>query len=634
MPRRLIAVALICVGLTGLAAAALTNLHWLTTLLAPLAADGRVDALSLGEALMLRSVALATSLALVLSGIYLTALSRAMSHSRRRLNVRLRALAPRRISATLTQLSADHGCTYVILLLALLLGGTAVRLAHLAQPVHDDEAGAYLNWSAEPLYVTFTKYGAPGNHVLHTALVALSTRAFGDDPWAVRLPALLTGILCLPATFRLVRRLCGPWPALFALALLSASHAAIEYSANARGYSLATLLGLWQTAAVLRAIDKPRWTNWRAVILPTALALYTLPTMIYLAAALALYALIANRSKLALRLVAAFSLAGILTAALYAPFLLIGGAAALTHNEFYRPLPLTDWFAAIPARIVQTLELSSAGLGDSTLVLVLAAIGLVASRRLPHAPPPLWLTLFLAPLAIAFVQRLLPFARTLLYLQPFCYALCAIGLSFLMIRRPPRSTRILPSRYTGTLSLRHSVTSSLRHFFPIPLSAFRNPHLFRLSLPAHSFLLTACCAAFVPLIASFTHLRVGFLSRSGFPDAAAVSQYLARSWPDDVPVFVVKPAVRPLLYHLRREAGNLHPVHEQPPAADLALWVRSADAQPTPAYRESLDRLCADFAVGPVLRRFGSAEVVLLRSRAADSTPRLIARTDRPEDRP
>ena len=86
------------------------------------------------------------------------------------------------------------------------LAGAAIRLhGFLQRPIWEDEAYTWKDsqipfwrlawWKHDPAH-------GPASHIL----VRLSMELFGtDDVWALRLPSLVCGILCVPAAFCLGR---------------------------------------------------------------------------------------------------------------------------------------------------------------------------------------------------------------------------------------------------------------------------------------------------------------------------------------------------------------------------------------------------------------------------------------------
>src|SRR5205085_519782 len=74
-----------------------------------------------------------------------------------------------------------------LLLVTALAAGA--RLLYLFQPMRYDEAVTHGGYAANPIYLLLCKYDFPNNHVFHSLCVHLTCRLFGDDPWAIRLPA-------------------------------------------------------------------------------------------------------------------------------------------------------------------------------------------------------------------------------------------------------------------------------------------------------------------------------------------------------------------------------------------------------------------------------------------------------------
>ena len=172
------------------------------------------------------------------------------------------------------------GATAILLVIIL---GAVVRLWFAVEhPMRYDEAYNYLHFASKsPAYVA-THY-LPNNHVLHTLMVRVSIALCGPEPWALRLPALVGGILLIPATAWLgwtVSR--NRWAAVLAGLAVCVSSPLIEYSANARGYSWLALFAVLTTALSIRLALGPsslrRWLAWGVL---GAMGTYTLPIMAY-----------------------------------------------------------------------------------------------------------------------------------------------------------------------------------------------------------------------------------------------------------------------------------------------------------------------------------------------------------------
>ena len=83
---------------------------------------------------------------------------------------------------------------HLLLLAAVLVLALAVRLLFLFQPMRYDEAYTYTHFASTPIYLTVSNFSSTNNHIFHTLLVQFSSLIFGNQPWALRLPALIAGL--------------------------------------------------------------------------------------------------------------------------------------------------------------------------------------------------------------------------------------------------------------------------------------------------------------------------------------------------------------------------------------------------------------------------------------------------------
>ncbi|TLN18277.1 hypothetical protein FDZ74_07050, partial [bacterium] len=132
-----------------------------------------------------------------------------------------------------------------VLILVVTLIGAWLRLVWINFPMRYDEAYTYVAFASQPAWKVISDYHLPNNHIFHTLLVHVATRLVGSiQPWAVRIPTFLSGVLVILSVYFLARRLYGRPAALIAACLVAAANYLVVYSANARGYMLMTLLTL------------------------------------------------------------------------------------------------------------------------------------------------------------------------------------------------------------------------------------------------------------------------------------------------------------------------------------------------------------------------------------------------------
>jgi hypothetical protein len=129
----------------------------------------------------------------------------------------------------------------LVAMAGLMMIAALVRWPYLDQPMRYDESHTYLNYASQPWYVAIAKYDAPNNHILHTLAVRASARLLGDSPFAIRLPAFLAGVLLAPACYLLGVAVRGRAAGALAGLTVAAWSPLVEFSTNARGYTLVCL---------------------------------------------------------------------------------------------------------------------------------------------------------------------------------------------------------------------------------------------------------------------------------------------------------------------------------------------------------------------------------------------------------
>jgi hypothetical protein len=158
--------------------------------------------------------------------------------------------------------------------------GAGIRAQYLNTPIRYDEAFTYLEYVSRPLGYSLGNYSYPNNHLFHTLLASLSVSLFGNEVWALRLPAFLAGILAIPASYVATRAFWGVSSALMAAAATAACPLFVDYAVNARGYLFLNLVLLLLIALIPKMLASVRGA-WCAFTLLAALGFYTIPLMIH-----------------------------------------------------------------------------------------------------------------------------------------------------------------------------------------------------------------------------------------------------------------------------------------------------------------------------------------------------------------
>src|SRR5206468_10668479 len=114
-------------------------------------------------------------------------------------------------------------------------------------------------------------------------------RGSGDHALTVRITALLAGLALIPATYLAARAPYHRRAALWAAARVTAFAPLVDFSVNGRGYALGVLLVLVSLWLGARLLDRPRRLEWAGLVVCWVLAVYTVPTMTYGVATVALW---------------------------------------------------------------------------------------------------------------------------------------------------------------------------------------------------------------------------------------------------------------------------------------------------------------------------------------------------------
>ena len=367
-----------------------------------------------------------------------------------------RALEP----AALPKSVATTELLHIVALLVITLIGVLVRLYYLTQPLKYDEAVTFLEYVRLPLSVSLSQNYLPNNHLFHTLLARVSVRLFGEAEWSLRMPAFVAGVLMIPMAYVALRRLFSRDAALLAAALVAGSSILVDYSTNARGYTMVgfAFLLLLACAETLRRSGGAGWGTWALFAVTTACGFYTIPVMLYPFGAVALWlaaaALLqapAARNRILVRLTVAAVVAGVLTLLLYTPVLLASGPDAIFDNQFVQRISKGKLMVRLPLALAVAVNGWRRDLATPVAVTLLA--GVLASltwyawdavrahssrHHLPSQARPGVDPLVVAVLwcfAAVLLHRVVPPPRTWQFLLPLLFAAAGFG-CLETVRRP------------------------------------------------------------------------------------------------------------------------------------------------------------------------------------------------------
>jgi hypothetical protein len=248
-----------------------------------------------------------------------------------------------------------------------------------------------------------------------------------------------------------------------AAALTASWPALIDYSTDARGYTLLCCFTLLAAASMHIVI---RTGNSAAALLfaiACALGFYTVPVMLYPFVMLVAWGLTSlQRRRVAFAAIGAM----LLTAIVYAPVIVISGLRALLSNPYVQPMAFGEFIRALPAYAVAVWKSMTAGV---PLIIQAMIVLAVLRKRVAQALLP---GLLVVALLLA-IQRVLPFPRVWLPLLPLLFACVGTGrlkpdltraiafaicicLGVIAVGKPrPRDTGELPGVYAIVRELEH-----------------------------------------------------------------------------------------------------------------------------------------------------------------------------------
>ena len=328
------------------------------------------------------------------------------------------------------------GCIFVVAILN--------NAQFLNRSMRYDEAYTFNIFASKPLIRIISDYSLPNNHIFHSILVHLAYKIFGSQPWMIRLPAFIAGILLIPAGYLTGRIFFSADVALFGSGLIAFFSALVDSAVNARGYTIICLITLVLMALGKFVISHKNRTAWTMMIALSALGMYTVPTMVFPLGSVGLWLLVSwvfhqvipdYYGFSFLKYLFAYSvLTLILTWLLYTPVFVVSGYKSALSNPFVRPLNSSEFGFKIAGRLSETWESWNSGVPSAIMITLVVGFGLsfIFYRRqwMRGALFPVMAILFSA--AVVLLRKVAPFDRMWLFAAPIFLIWAAAGLWFLL----------------------------------------------------------------------------------------------------------------------------------------------------------------------------------------------------------
>lgn len=334
-------------------------------------------------------------------------------------------------------------------IIAILTLAFIIRCAYLFQPISSDEARGYYAWTARPFVLAISDYRAP-QHLLYTLLNYPLVRVFGNAEWVIRLPALIGGVGMIFLIYQLGKKAINEGGGLLGAILVLGNPLLVHYSVNGRAYTLhICFVLLFWIAALNISGSESTVRNYIMLVISGVAGLVALPTMIYVLVGsypwIALHILSQGGKQLQnmfikpLARLKGLFLSGALT-------VLFGGLAYLpayiASDKWYSidaddVSSVLEWQELVPSAwrfIVTAFWQWNIGMPRVVcyVAVVLFAYGAIRIRKTKIFS--LCIFNMVGVLGVLAVLRIVPYARTIMYLACPFYMIVATGLWFALSR--------------------------------------------------------------------------------------------------------------------------------------------------------------------------------------------------------
>ena len=134
--------------------------------------------------------------------------------------------------------------------------GAGLRFRGLGEGLWYDEIATLVRYARRPFLEIVTRFDTQNQHMLYSIIAHASVRAFGENAWALRLPAAAFGVASLRAVWWLGVQIAPRREALIAAGLLAVSSHHVWFSQDARGYSMLMFFSLVATGLFRRLLER------------------------------------------------------------------------------------------------------------------------------------------------------------------------------------------------------------------------------------------------------------------------------------------------------------------------------------------------------------------------------------------
>lgn len=324
-----------------------------------------------------------------------------------------------------------------LLIINILFFSFILRFHFIFQPVRYDEAFTYLYYANKPIPILISDYSFPNNHIFHTLLVRLSLFILGDGLFSLRMPAFISGFLIVPATYIVCCQFTNINVAILSTAFVATSSILIEYSTNARGYTIITLFFL--IIIFLSKIIQEKQNHFAFIMLSiiSALGFFTIPVMLYPYSIVFIWSMIAEcaNNKIdkiyKIKYYCIYTLLTIIIVIhLYFPAIFFSGYDKIIFNRFIKPMDISSIMEKLPIYLYNLICLFLRDINITIIIILCIGLFFFIKYSIIYKNNLgiLALSMLIIMLSALFIQRVLPYERVWLFILPMFFIYCSFGI--------------------------------------------------------------------------------------------------------------------------------------------------------------------------------------------------------------
>lgn len=162
-----------------------------------------------------------------------------------------------------------------------------------------DELYSLDNFVFVPITTVVTDYHAPNNHILSNLINHIYLRSLGiddvdllRDPWKIRILMLFYSLITLIYVYRIGKDFFSPLAGILSVIILGSTLPFLNFAVQVRGYSLSIMLTSMMFYYMARYYQKENKKDALLIVMTVCLAIYAIPSNIYVFASVAIFWLI------------------------------------------------------------------------------------------------------------------------------------------------------------------------------------------------------------------------------------------------------------------------------------------------------------------------------------------------------